>query len=132
MEDAIESIKQYMRAANYLSAAQIYLMNNRLLEQPLTFADIKPRLLGHWGTCPGINFIYAHLNYLIKKQQSPMLFILGPGHGYAALQANLFIEGTSINIILKRLIPNKELAISLKTSAGRMAAFQVRSYFRRW
>ncbi|CEG59127.1 phosphoketolase family protein [Legionella fallonii] len=94
MEDAIESIKQYMRAANYLSAAQIYLMNNCLLEQPLTFADIKPRLLGHWGTCPGINFIYAHLNYLIKKHKSSILFVLGPGHGYAALQANLFIEGT--------------------------------------
>lgn len=94
MEHAIESIKQTMRAANYLSAAQIYLMNNCLLEQPLTFVDIKPRLLGHWGTCPGINFIYAHLYYLIKKHHSPMLFILGPGHGYAALQANLFIEGT--------------------------------------
>ncbi|HAT8564393.1 TPA: phosphoketolase [Legionella pneumophila] len=94
MKHIIESIQQYVRAANFLSAAQIYLIDNFLLEQKLTFADIKPRLLGHWGTCPGINFIYAHLNYLIKKHKSSILFVLGPGHGFAALQANLFIEGT--------------------------------------
>ncbi|HGC5940590.1 TPA: phosphoketolase family protein [Legionella pneumophila] len=94
MKHIIESIQQYVQAANFLSAAQIYLIDNFLLEKKLSFVDIKPRLLGHWGTCPGINFIYAHLNYLIKKHQSSILFVLGPGHGYAALQANLFIEGT--------------------------------------
>lgn len=94
MNQDIESIKNYIQAANYLSAAQIYLIDNFLLEQKLTFSDIKPRLLGHWGTCPGINFVYAHLNNLIKKHKSSILFVLGPGHGYAALQANLFIEGT--------------------------------------
>jgi xylulose-5-phosphate/fructose-6-phosphate phosphoketolase len=94
MKHIIESIQQYVQAANYLSAAQIYLIDNFLLEKELSFADIKPRLLGHWGTCPGINFIYAHLNYLIKKHKSSILFVLGPGHGYAALQANLFLEGT--------------------------------------
>ena len=91
---AIESIEKYVRAANYLTAAQIYLQNNFLLEHSLNFEDIKPRLLGHWGTCPGINFIYANLNYLIKKHGAEILFVLGPGHGFAALQANLFMEKT--------------------------------------
>lgn len=94
MRDAIESIKKYVRAANYLTAIQIYLRDNFLLERPLSSDDIKPRLLGHWGTCPGINFIYANLNYLIKKHQADILFVMGPGHGFAALQANLFLEGT--------------------------------------
>ncbi|MBU2082125.1 phosphoketolase family protein [Patescibacteria group bacterium] len=94
MPDTVESIKKYVRAANYLSAAQIYLGDNFLLKRKLSFNDIKPRLLGHWGTCPGINFIYANLNYLIKKHRADILFIMGPGHGFAALQANLFLEGT--------------------------------------
>lgn len=87
-------IKDYVRAANYLSAIQIYLWNNYLLEKPLTSDDIKTRLLGHWGTCPGINFVYAHLNDLIIRHKLDMMFILGPGHGFPALQANLFLEGT--------------------------------------
>jgi xylulose-5-phosphate/fructose-6-phosphate phosphoketolase len=90
----VQSIEKYVRAANYLTACQIYLQDNVLLTRPLTFDDIKPRLLGHWGTCPGINFIYAHLNYFIKKHNLSTLFVLGPGHGFAALQANLFLEGT--------------------------------------
>jgi len=94
---SVEAIKKYVRAANYISAAQIYLQDNILLEQPMAFDDIKPRLLGHWGTCPGINFVYANLNYLIKKHEAEMLFVLGPGHGFPALQANLFIEGTLKN-----------------------------------
>ena len=94
MGEAIESIKKYVRAANYLTAIQIYLLDNFLLKRKLAFGGIKPRLLGHWGTCPGINFIYANLNYLIKKYRGDILFIMGPGHGFAALQANLFLEGT--------------------------------------
>ncbi|MEK6888564.1 MAG: phosphoketolase family protein [Nanoarchaeota archaeon] len=90
----ITSIEKYVRATNYLSAAQIYLKDNFLLERKLEFKDIKPRLLGHWGTCPGINFVYANLNNLIKKKKCSMMFILGPGHGFPALQANLFIEET--------------------------------------
>lgn len=90
----IEAIKKYVRAANYISAAQIYLRSNFLLEDKLSPDDIKPRLLGHWGTCPGINFLYANLNYLIKKHAIDMMFVLGPGHGFPALQANLFMEGT--------------------------------------
>lgn len=90
----IESIKKHVRAANYITAAQIYLQDNFLLERPFSFDDIKPRLLGHWGTCPGINFVYANLNHLIKKTGANILFLLGPGHGFPALQANLFMEGT--------------------------------------
>ena len=94
MNDEIEAIKKYVRALNYLSAAQIYLQDNFLLARKLKFNDIKPRLLGHWGTCPGINFVYANLNNLIRKYKSEMIFILGPGHGFPAIQANLFMEGT--------------------------------------
>lgn len=92
--EEIESIRRYVRAANYVSAAQIYLQENFLLERKLSYDDIKPRLLGHWGTCPGINFVYANLNYLIKKHACEFMFVLGPGHGFPALQANLFMEGT--------------------------------------
>ena len=92
--DEIEKIKKYVRAANYLCASQIFLKNNFLLENKLSQDDIKPRLLGHWGTCPGINFVYANLNSLIKKKKANMLFVLGPGHGFPSIQANLFLEGT--------------------------------------
>lgn len=88
------SIQQYMRAANYLTVAQIFLQDNFLLERPLAATDVKPRLLGHWGSGPGVNFVYAHLNQLIKKHNQDMMFVLGPGHAFPALQANLFMEGT--------------------------------------
>ena len=89
-----KQFEAFVRATNYISAAQIFLQDNFFLARPLTFADIKPRLLGHWGTCPGINLLYAHLNVLVKKHDIDMLFVLGPGHGFAALQANLYVEGT--------------------------------------
>jgi xylulose-5-phosphate/fructose-6-phosphate phosphoketolase len=89
-----EHFDKFLRAANYLSAIQIYLQENFLLQEPLRPEHIKSRLLGHWGTCPGINFIYAHLNALIKTRGLNMLFVLGPGHGFPAIQANLFLEGT--------------------------------------
>lgn len=94
MENKIENIKKYFRAANYLSAIQIYLQDNFLLREKLDHSHIKPRLLGHWGTCPGINFVYANMNALILEHNLNSLFILGPGHGFPALQANLFMEGT--------------------------------------
>ncbi|HSA84037.1 MAG TPA: phosphoketolase family protein, partial [Patescibacteria group bacterium] len=94
MHQEIKNIQAYIRAANYLSVAQIYLQDNFLLERPLKTEDIKPRLAGHWGTCPGINFVYAHLNYLVKKHKQSSIFVLGPGHGMSALQANVFLEGT--------------------------------------
>ncbi len=94
MNKEIETLQKYVRAANYLTVSQIYLQDNFLLDKKLTFEDIKSRLLGHWGTCPGINFVYACLNNLIIKTGANMMFILGPGHGFPALQANVFLEGT--------------------------------------
>jgi len=87
-------LKKFVRATNYLSAAQIYLQGNVLLKEGLSPDDIKPRLLGHWGTCPGINFTYAHMNRAIIAHDVNMMFVLGPGHGFPAVQANLFLEGT--------------------------------------
>lgn len=94
MSDPLEAMEQYVRAANFIAAAQVYLQSNFRLAEPFTQNDVKPRLLGHWGTCPGINFVYAELNNLIKNHGANMLFVLGTGHGFPALQANLFIEGT--------------------------------------
>lgn len=94
MNGGIMDFKKFRRATNYLTAAQIFLQDNFLLERPLTFDDIKPRLLGHWGSGPGVNLLYAHLNSMIKKYGQEMMFVLGPGHAFPALQANLFIEGT--------------------------------------
>jgi xylulose-5-phosphate/fructose-6-phosphate phosphoketolase len=82
------------RAANYLSVGQIYLLDNPLLRRPLSPEDIKPRLLGHWGTTPGLNFLYAHLNRVIKKYDLDMIYVIGPGHGGPALVANAYLEGT--------------------------------------
>jgi xylulose-5-phosphate/fructose-6-phosphate phosphoketolase len=87
-------LSKFIRAADYLSAIQIYLQDNFLLAEPLRPEHIKERLLGHWGTCPGINFTYAHLNRAIKAHDLNMMFVLGPGHGFPAIQANLFLEGT--------------------------------------
>lgn len=84
----------YWRAANYLSVGQIYLYDNPLLKRPLTLSDIKPRLLGHWGTTPGLNFIYVHLNRAIKQNDLNVINITGPGHGGPALVANAYLEGT--------------------------------------
>ncbi len=92
----IDSLKKYVRATNYLSAAQIFLKDNVLLERSIKPDDIKPRLLGHWGTCPGINFVYANLNYLVKKYNQDLLFVIGPGHGFPALQSNLYLEKTLV------------------------------------
>src|ERR1700684_4301408 len=87
-------IDAYWRAANYLSIGQIYLLANPLLRRPLTVADIKPRLLGHWGTTPGLNFIYAHLNRLIRQRDLNVIYIAGPGHGGPGMVANAYLEGT--------------------------------------
>jgi xylulose-5-phosphate/fructose-6-phosphate phosphoketolase len=90
----LEKLDAYWRAANYLSVGQIYLYDNPLLRKPLTRAHIKPRLLGHWGTTPGLNFIYVHLNRIIKQYDLDMIYITGPGHGGPALVANAYLEGT--------------------------------------
>ena len=93
-EGRLERIDAFWRAANYLSVGQIYLLDNPLLHQPLTAAQVKPRLLGHWGTTPGLNFIYAHLNRLIIDHDVEAIFIAGPGHGGPAAVANVYLEGT--------------------------------------
>jgi xylulose-5-phosphate/fructose-6-phosphate phosphoketolase len=92
--DALRKLDAWWRAANYLSVGQIYLYDNPLLRKPLTLAHIKPRLLGHWGTTPGLNFIYAHLNRVIKEHDLDAICITGPGHGGPALVANAYLEGT--------------------------------------
>ncbi len=92
--EELRKINAYWRAANYLSVGQIYLLDNPLLKQPLTLAHIKPRLLGHWGTTPGLNFIYAHFNRVIKAQELNVIYITGPGHGGPGLVANSWLEGT--------------------------------------
>ena len=90
----LERIDAYWRAANYLSVGQIYLMDNPLLREPLRPEHIKPRLLGHWGTTPGLNLIYAHLNRVIRNWDLNMIYVTGPGHGGPGIVANTYLEGT--------------------------------------
>jgi xylulose-5-phosphate/fructose-6-phosphate phosphoketolase len=92
--ELLRKIHAYWRAANYLSVGQIYLLDNPLLREPLQLKHVKPRLLGHWGTTPGLNFIYAHLNRVIKEHDLSVVYIAGPGHGGPGLVANAYLEGT--------------------------------------
>lgn len=92
--DLLQKMDAYWRAANYLSIGQIYLQDNPLLELPLTVDHIKPRLLGHWGTTPGLNFLYVHLNRLIKENDLNMMYVIGPGHGGPGLVAQTYLEGS--------------------------------------
>ena len=93
-KELLTQMHAYWRAANYLSVGQIYLQDNALLKNKLTLAHIKPRLLGHWGTTPGLNFIYVHLNRIIKQHNLNMIFIIGPGHGGPGIVANTYLEGS--------------------------------------
>ncbi|HEY3461173.1 MAG TPA: phosphoketolase family protein, partial [Casimicrobiaceae bacterium] len=92
--DLLARMDGYWRAANFLTVGQIYLRANPLLREPLTLADVKPRLLGHWGTTPGLNFIYVHLNRIIREYDLDMLYVTGPGHGGPGIVANTYLEGT--------------------------------------
>jgi xylulose-5-phosphate/fructose-6-phosphate phosphoketolase len=92
--DMLARMDAYWRAANYLSVGQIYLKDNPLLRRPLTLDDVKPRLLGHWGTTPGLNFLYVHWNRLIRERGLKMLYIIGPGHGGPGIVANTYLEGS--------------------------------------
>jgi xylulose-5-phosphate/fructose-6-phosphate phosphoketolase len=98
--DLLEKMNAYWRAANYLSVGQIYLYDNPLLREPLKLAHIKPLVVGHWGTTPGQNFIYVHLNRVIKKYDLDMFYIAGPGHGGPAIVGNVYLEGTWSDIYL--------------------------------
>src|ERR1700674_865161 len=93
-EQELRRMHAYWRAANYLSVGQIYLLNNPLLREPLKIEHVKPRLLGHWGTTPGLNFIYVHCNRIIKKYDLNVINITGPGHGGPGIVANTYLEGT--------------------------------------
>src|ERR1700723_2601132 len=99
--EELRKMNAYWRAANYLWVGQIYLYDNPLLHEPLAPAHIKPMLLGHWGTTPGQNFIYVHLNRVIKKYDLDMIYVSGPGHGGPAVVSNTFLEGT-----YREILPN--------------------------
>ena len=92
--ELLRRIDAYWRAANYVAVGQIFLYANPLLREPLTREHIKPRLLGHWGTTPGQNFIYVHLNRTIRQYDLDMIYISGPGHGGPAVVGNTYLEGT--------------------------------------
>src|SRR5215210_7759084 len=93
-DDELRRLHAYWRAANYLSVGQIYLLDNPLLREPLRLEHVKPRLLGHWGTTPGLNLIYAHMNRVIRARDLNSIYITGPGHGGPGLVANAWLEGT--------------------------------------
>src|SRR5205814_3538359 len=93
-QEELRKMNAYWRAANYLSVGQIYLYANPLLREPLKREHVKPRLLGHWGTTPGLNFIYLHLNRLIRSHDLNMIYIAGPRHGGPGLAAHTYLEGT--------------------------------------
>ncbi|HET9166990.1 MAG TPA: phosphoketolase, partial [Candidatus Angelobacter sp.] len=93
-QEELDAINRYWRAANYLSVGQIYLRDNALLREPLKLEHTKPRLLGHFGTTPGLNFIYAHMNRVIRKNDLNAIYVTGPGHGGPGIVANTYLEGT--------------------------------------
>ena len=100
-EDYLKKMDAYWRATNYLGAAQLYLLDNPLLREPLTMEHVKKKIVGHWGTVPGQNFIYVHLNRVIKKYDQDMILISGPGHGGNFFVANTYLEGTYSFLNLK-------------------------------
>src|SRR3989440_7316648 len=93
-DEELDRIDRYWRAANYLAVGQIYLLDNPLLREPLALVHVKPRLLGHWGTTPGLNLVYAHLNRVIKARDLNMIYVIGPGPGGPAIVANTYLEGS--------------------------------------
>ena len=93
-DEQLRILDAYWRAANYLSVGQIYLLDNPLLRDPLRPEQVKPRLLGHWGTTPGLNFLYTHLNRAICERDLDAIFVCGPGHGGPAVVAQAYLEGT--------------------------------------
>ena len=107
--DDFRRLDAYWRAANYLSIGQVYLMDNPLLREPLTLEHIKPRLLGHWGTTPGLNFVYAHMNRVINLRDLDAIYIAGPGHGGPGLVANTYLEGTYSEVYAH--IPQSEVGL---------------------
>src|ERR1041385_1678263 len=93
-DEQLRLMDAYWRASNYLAVGQIYLLANPLLREPLRIEQVKPRLLGHWGTTPGLNFLYVHLNRAIQERDLNMIYVAGPGHGGPAMVAQTYLEGT--------------------------------------
>ena len=93
-DDELRRLDAWWRAANYLSVGQIYLLDNPLLREPLRVEHVKPRLLGHWGTSPGLSLVYAHMNRAIRARELEAMYVIGPGHGGPAIVANAWLEGT--------------------------------------
>ncbi len=114
----------YWRAANYLSVGQIYLYDNPLLKKPLKLEHIKPRLLGHFGTTPGLNFIYVHLNRIIKKYDLNMIYVICPGYGAPGIVANTYLEGT-YSEVYPNITQDEEGMKKLFTQFSFRAAFPV-------
>jgi hypothetical protein len=117
--DLVRKMDAYWRAANYLSVGQIYLYDSPLLKEPLKLSHVKPLVVGHWGTTPGQNFIYVHLNRVIKQYDLDMFYIVGPGHGGAALVANTYLEGT---YSVRHQGAERAGPVSPRTGCGRSAA----------
>ena len=93
-EEELRKIDAYFRACNYLTVGQLYLLDNPLLREPLKKEHIKSKIVGHWGTCPGQNFVYVHLNRVINKYNLNMIYVSGPGHGGNSIVSNVYLEGT--------------------------------------
>ena len=124
--DELRRMDAYWRAANYLSVGQIYLYDNPLLREPLTLAHVKPLVVGHWGTTPGQNFIYVHLNRVIKKYDLNMFYVAGPGHGGPAIVGQTYLEGTRSEVYPNVTQNEAGLKSCLRSSPFR-GAFQATS-----
>lgn len=123
-DDELARIDAYWHAANYLSVGQIYLLDNPLLREPLAPQHIKPRLLGHWGTTPGLNFIYVHLNRVIRARDLDVIYICGPGHGGPGMVANTYLEGT-YSEIYPSIAQDAEECVVYSDSSRSPVEFQV-------
>ena len=110
--EELKQIDAYWRAANYLTACQLYLLDNPLLERPLCESDLKQTIVGHWGTCPGQNFIYTHLDRVIKRDDLDMIYLSGPGHGGNAMVAQDWLDGRTAPSVIgfMNLLPCQDVA----------------------
>jgi phosphoketolase len=126
--DLLRKMDAWWRAANYLSVGQTYLYDNPLLKQPLKREHVKPRLVGHWGTTPGLNFIYVHLNRVIKARDVNMIYLIGPGHGGPGIVANTWLEGTYSEVYVIDRLPQLGSPAAYAKQAIRNALIEHRQY----
>ena len=116
-QEMLEKMNAYWRAANYLSAGQLYLLDNPLLKEPLTMDQIKKKIVGHWGTVPGQNFIYVHCNREIKRYDLDMILLSGPGHGGNFLIANTYLEGSHSHVEFRVTVHQRHQDLSTKVES---------------